>query len=81
MKLEKIITRPQISLLDLMENVPVVKEHLSKYEKEFLEQAEISVKYDGYINKEYLQVQKMDKIENVKLKSHTDIPIWKIIQR
>jgi tRNA uridine 5-carboxymethylaminomethyl modification enzyme len=72
MKLEKIITRPQICILDLMEHVPVIREHLSKYEKEFLEQAEISVKYDGYINKEYEQVQKMDKIENVKLKPEFD---------
>jgi tRNA uridine 5-carboxymethylaminomethyl modification enzyme len=72
MKLEKIITRPQIGILDLMEHVPVIREHLSKYEKEFLEQAEISVKYDGYINKEYEQVQKMDKIENVKLKPEFD---------
>jgi tRNA uridine 5-carboxymethylaminomethyl modification enzyme len=72
MKLEKIITRPQIGILDLMEQVPVVKEHLSKYEREFLEQAEISVKYDGYINKEYDQVQKMDKIENVRLKPEFD---------
>ena len=72
MKLEKIITRPQIGILDLMEHVPVVKEHLSKYEREFLEQAEISVKYDGYINKEYDQVQKMDKIENVRLKPEFD---------
>jgi len=55
-----------------MEHVPVIREHLSKYEKEFLEQAEISVKYDGYINKEYEQVQKMDKIENVKLKPEFD---------
>lgn len=72
MKLEKIITRPQIGLLDLMEHVPIVKEHLSKYEKEFLEQAEISVKYDGYIAKEYEQVKKMDKIENVRLKTEFD---------
>lgn len=72
MKLEKIITRPQIGILDLMENVPTIKEQLSGYEKEFLEQAEISVKYDGYINKEYEQVQKMDKIENVHLKSDFD---------
>ncbi|MDB5228349.1 MAG: mnmG [Bacteroidota bacterium] len=72
MKLEKVITRPQISLLDLIENVPAVKTHLEKYEKEFLEQAEISVKYDGYIAKEHGQVMKMDKIENVKLKPEFD---------
>lgn len=72
MKLEKIITRPQIGLLDLVENIPQVKEHLGVYEREFLEQAEISVKYEGYISKEHEQVMKMDKIENVRLKSDFD---------
>jgi len=72
MKLEKIVTRPQIGLLDLIKNVSVVAQHLDKYEREFLEQAEISVKYEGYISKEFLQVQKMDKIENVKLRPDFD---------
>ncbi|HPW85863.1 MAG TPA: tRNA uridine-5-carboxymethylaminomethyl(34) synthesis enzyme MnmG, partial [Chitinophagales bacterium] len=52
MKLEKIITRPQISLLDMVENVPAVHQELGHYEKEMLEQAEISIKYEGYIQKE-----------------------------
>ena len=72
MKLEKIITRPQIRLLDLIKNVPVIAEHLSQYETEFLEEAEILVKYEGYILKEFDQVQKMDKIENVRLKPDFD---------
>ena len=72
MKLEKIITRPQIGLLDLIKNVPVIAQHLDKYEIEFLEQAEISVKYEGYISKEYDQIKKMDKIENVKLRLDFD---------
>jgi tRNA uridine 5-carboxymethylaminomethyl modification enzyme len=72
MKLEKIITRPQIGLLDLIKHIPAVKSHLEQYEREFLEQAEISVKYEGYISKEYEQVMKMDKIENVRLKSDFD---------
>ncbi len=72
MKLEKIISRPQIGILDLLEHVPVLKAHLGAYEKEFLEQAEISIKYEGYIQKEYDQVQKMDKIENVRLKPDFD---------
>jgi tRNA uridine 5-carboxymethylaminomethyl modification enzyme len=72
MKLEKIVTRPQIGLIDLIKNVPVVAEHLAHYEREFIEQAEISVKYEGYISKEYDQVQKMDKIENVKLRPDFD---------
>lgn len=72
MKLEKIVSRPQIGILDLIEHVPVLKEQLSKYETEFLEQAEIAVKYEGYIAKEFDQVQKMDKIENVKLRPDFD---------
>lgn len=72
MKLEKIISRPQIGILDLIENVPVIKQHLAHYEREFLEQAEITIKYEGYIAKENDQVQKMEKIENVKLKPDFD---------
>ncbi len=72
MKLEKIITRPQIGLLDLIKNVPAVNTHLARFEREFIEQAEISVKYEGYIAKEQEQVQKMDKIENVRLKQDFD---------
>lgn len=72
MKLEKIITRPQIGLMDLIKNVPAVNAHLAQFEREFIEQAEISVKYDGYIAKEQEQVQKMDKIENVRLKQDFD---------
>ncbi|HQO89812.1 MAG TPA: tRNA uridine-5-carboxymethylaminomethyl(34) synthesis enzyme MnmG, partial [Chitinophagales bacterium] len=72
MKLEKIITRPQISLLDMVENVPAVHQELGHYEKEMLEQAEISIKYEGYIQKEQDQVKKMDKIENIPLKHDFD---------
>jgi tRNA uridine 5-carboxymethylaminomethyl modification enzyme len=72
MKLEKIVTRPQINLLDMIEHVPSVREQLSGYEKETLEQAEITVKYEGYIEKEQYQVLKMDKIEEVKLKPDFD---------
>jgi tRNA uridine 5-carboxymethylaminomethyl modification enzyme len=72
MKLEKILSRPQIGLIDLIENIPSVYAHLEKYEKEFLEQAEISVKYEGYIEKESEQVAKMEKIEHVYLRPDFD---------
>lgn len=71
-KLEKIVSRPQISLVDLIEHVPVIKERLNPYEKEFVVQAEISVKYEGYIKKEQEHVMKMDKIEQVYLKPDFD---------
>ncbi|HNF47886.1 MAG TPA: tRNA uridine-5-carboxymethylaminomethyl(34) synthesis enzyme MnmG [Chitinophagales bacterium] len=72
MKLEKIVLRPQIGLLDMTEHVAAVKTLLGKYEDEFLEQAEISVKYEGYIEKEKELVRKMQKVEKLKLKPDFD---------
>ncbi len=72
MKLEKIVLRPQISLLDMTEHVAAVKAMLGNYEDEFLEQAEISVKYEGYIEKEKELVRKMQKVEKLKLKPDFD---------
>jgi len=72
MKLEKIVLRPQISLLDMTEHVAAVKTLLGTYEDEFLEQAEISVKYEGYIEKEKELVRKMQKVEKLKLKPDFD---------
>lgn len=71
-KLEKLITRPQINLLPLMNNVPSIKSKLENYEVEFLEQAEINIKYEGYIEKEYEQVKKIEKLEHYKLKPDFD---------
>jgi len=71
-KLEKLITRPQINLIPMIEKVPSLKEHLGKYENEFLEQAEINIKYEGYIEKEFEQVKKVEKLEHYKLKPDFD---------
>jgi len=71
-KLEKLITRPQINLMPLIKNVPSIKTHLGMYEKEFIEQAEINIKYEGYIEKEFEQVKKVEKLEHYKLKSDFD---------
>jgi tRNA uridine 5-carboxymethylaminomethyl modification enzyme len=71
-KLEKLITRPQIHLVAMIDKVPSLKAHLGKYEEEFLEQAEINIKYEGYIEKEFEQVRKVEKLENYKLKPDFD---------
>jgi tRNA uridine 5-carboxymethylaminomethyl modification enzyme len=42
------------------------------YEREFLEQAEINIKYEGYIEKEHEQVKKVEKLEHYKLKPDFD---------
>ncbi|MFK4985732.1 hypothetical protein ACI4B7_28310, partial [Klebsiella pneumoniae] len=58
-KTAKIILRPNVSLTTLMQHVPSLHESLSRYSTDSVEQAEIQVKYERYIEKEKDIVQKM----------------------
>jgi tRNA uridine 5-carboxymethylaminomethyl modification enzyme len=64
---EKLMKRPQIGIQELQSIDPELKKYLSKYPKEVLEQAEIQIKYDSYIEKEQLMVDKLANMENYKI--------------
>ena len=49
-KLAKILSRPQIKIEDLLKIKPIQR-NLSKFKQEAVEQAEIQIKYTGYIAK------------------------------
>lgn len=61
----QLLRRPQISINQLLEASPVVKELLAGYGNDSVQQAEINLKYDSYIEKEMLLVDKMNKLENL----------------
>jgi len=61
----QLLRRPQISIDQLLEASPVVTELLAEYENDSVQQAEINLKYDSYIEKEMLLVEKMNKLENL----------------
>ena len=63
-KAAQILLRPSISLLQLMENLPDLKRDLDHYELESLEEAEIQLKYDIYVQKEKEVVARMSTLEN-----------------
>lgn len=67
MKLHKILLRPNMGLQDFMEAMPKVKNFLGKFDPEFVEGAEINLKYEGYIRKEQDQVDKINRLEDVRL--------------
>ncbi|WP_339867548.1 tRNA uridine-5-carboxymethylaminomethyl(34) synthesis enzyme MnmG [uncultured Algoriphagus sp.] len=69
---EKLLKRPHIGLQTLMSFNPSIKEYLSKYSNEVLEQAEIQIKYDSYIEKEQQMVEKLSSMENFKIPSSFD---------
>lgn len=63
-KLFQILSRPQISLLDMAKELEVVSKFTENYSKETLLQAEVLMKYDGYLEKEKLLVEKMNRLED-----------------
>ncbi len=71
-KLDKILSRPQVNMDILRKGVRAADEFLSKYDKEFIESAEIVMKYEAYIQKEMELVGKMGKLEDIKLDAGFD---------
>ena len=61
----KIILRPNVALNDLMKAVPNLKEAFGNASVDSIEQAEIQIKYERYIEKEVELVQKMSQMEDL----------------
>ena len=70
-KLIRILSRPQIKLDDLMK-LKKIKNKMADFNEEALEQAEIQVKYDGYIQRERQTVLKTNKLEGIKIPQNFD---------
>ena len=66
-KAAQVLLRPNISLQNLMKAVPRLEQALNKFRTEALEQAEIQLKYDVYIEKEKELVGRMNQMENLEI--------------
>lgn len=64
-KLSKILLRPNIGLGELSSGIPVLANALQQYDKPILEQAQIQVKYERYIEKEKELAIRMNKLEEM----------------
>ncbi|MCG9879504.1 MAG: tRNA uridine-5-carboxymethylaminomethyl(34) synthesis enzyme MnmG [Bacteroidia bacterium] len=71
-KLTQILSRPQIDLSIMMNNLETVKSKLDDYSNDALIQAEVLMKYSGYLEKEKLLVEKMNRLEDFKIKDDFD---------
>ena len=70
-KLSDLIARPHLTLQNLSEITPALKEAINLSEnrkEEIAEAAEIQLKYQGYIEREKLIADKMHRLENIKIK-------------
>ena len=63
----QLLKRPQISIEKLAEHSPVITELIKDFSLDSVQQAEINLKYDSYIEKEMLLVEKMNKLENLNI--------------
>lgn len=72
LKVINLITRPQLDLEMVMNAVPELKSELSRFNADQLMQAEINIKYEGYISKEQDMAEKMNRLEYVHLHESID---------
>jgi tRNA uridine 5-carboxymethylaminomethyl modification enzyme len=72
-KMFKVFSRPQIELEDILK-FEKVQEYVAEHnlDREIIEQAEVQVKYSGYIEKEKNNADKLNRLEDVKIPENFD---------
>ncbi len=71
-KLKSVLSRPHVSLADLSDYFPDLKKLLAHLDDEIITSAEIDLKYEGYIQKEREQADKLNRLEQVRLDPNID---------
>ncbi|MBL7747658.1 MAG: tRNA uridine-5-carboxymethylaminomethyl(34) synthesis enzyme MnmG [Chitinophagaceae bacterium] len=66
-KAQKILLRPDVELADFAAALPRLKEALTRFSKDTIEQASIQIKYDTYITKEKDLVERMSQLEELEI--------------
>jgi tRNA uridine 5-carboxymethylaminomethyl modification enzyme len=64
-KASKVLLRPDVDLVSLSTYIPALKDALTAYTAETIEQAEIQIKYERYIEKEQDIVTRMSQMEEL----------------
>lgn len=71
-KVSKLLLRPNVDLPSLLRSVPSLQAALSIHQPDSLEQAEIQIKYERYIEKEQEIVNRMSQLENMAIPAGFD---------
>lgn len=75
MKFDKIVSRPNISLKEVLPTSSILTERINTLhtlKEEVLEQAEVQIKYNGYISKEQNVADKIIRLEGTKIPTDMD---------
>lgn len=68
----QLLQRPEINIKAIIELDPTTQQIFDKYDKETIEQAEINTIYESYIDKERKLADKVEHLENFKIKNNFD---------
>lgn len=67
----QILTRPNMTL-EKLEEIDIIREQTADFNEEVKEQAEINIKYRGYIEKEKENVAKLNRLEKIRIPEDFD---------
>lgn len=67
-KLDHILSRPQVELTNISKALTDVENFLNAFDEEAILQAEVLMKYEGYLEKEKQVIEKMNRLEDLKIK-------------
>lgn len=74
-KLKDLLTRPQINIQNIKDAIPSFNSELEKItnrKEEIQEAIEIKIKYDGYIKREQIIADKINRLDSIKIKNKID---------
>ena len=71
-KLQQVLSRPHVGIVELQKALPFLADFLKPYDAEVVEQAEIQMKYEGYIEKERDLADRVMRLEDVYLREDFD---------
>lgn len=74
-KLADLIVRPQVTIKEMAKHIPALREKIESIgerKDEVTEAAEIRIKYNGYIIREREQAEKMERLENIRIRGKFD---------
>jgi tRNA uridine 5-carboxymethylaminomethyl modification enzyme len=69
-KASQLLLRPDINIMSFIDRIGSLTGAIGHYEEEILEQAEIQLKYDTYIEKEIQLAEKMSQLEDLVIPEH-----------
>lgn len=66
-KMSDLILRPQISIKNLAEVIPELKQRMTDLSDEVVESCEIQIKYAGYIKREQMEAAKLQRLDQIRI--------------